>query len=107
MPLREFFDGFEQHSCVRGGDTWISIHWSSKGVGCGEFRFYENSKGQLVCSNECMGKESIKKILNEMVDNCVLEDRRCPKCKDLLWSVTPGSDPEDVYYCRTCFYIEP
>ena len=45
----------------------IVINWSVKKVGFGEIRFWEKD-GKIICDNEGMSKEFIKKILNSLVD---------------------------------------
>lgn len=66
-----FFDNSEDEITLYG-DTLV-VGWSRKGVGFGQFHFYEKD-GQLHIENECMGKEFIKSILTTMVDNAVLDD---------------------------------
>jgi hypothetical protein len=49
----------------------IHINFGVKGFGFGELYIYIKD-GILYCDNECMSKETIKEILNIMVDNCEL-----------------------------------
>lgn len=72
MAIQDFLD-----SCPSGVELVnnVQINWSVPGIGCGEFYFY--TKDDIVhCSNECMGREFIKRILNQMVDDCVLHDEK-------------------------------
>ncbi len=71
MSIQDFLD-----SCGDGIDLHDSftISWSMKGVGFGQYRFYNDDEGQLHIDNECMSKESIKRVLEIMVDNAVLDD---------------------------------
>lgn len=52
----------------------FTIDWTLKGIGFGQYRFYKKD-GKIYCSNECMNKESIKRVLNTLVDECELEDK--------------------------------
>jgi hypothetical protein len=52
----------------------FQIKWSVKNIGWGEFYFY-NKDENIHCSNELMSKEFIKSILNNMVDNCILDNK--------------------------------
>jgi hypothetical protein len=49
------------------------ISWSVPGTGFGEFVFY-NKKDKMMISNEGMGKDFIKKVMNNLIDKCELED---------------------------------
>ena len=51
----------------------IFVQWSEKGMGFGEFAFY-NKGGKVYCDNECCDREFIKKMLCKMVDDCVLTE---------------------------------
>ena len=53
----------------------IYFDWSLPGLGWGQLRFYEEN-GKLMCANECMKKETVKKILDQLVDMSELEDER-------------------------------
>jgi hypothetical protein len=63
-------------------DDGVSLHkrfgfdWSAKGIGFGQFYFYQDKYGVIHCDNECMSKEFIKRILCSMVDQCELADKR-------------------------------
>jgi len=103
--FQDFFDQFPNGVSVYGREGSIAIHWSYAGMGCGELRFYEHD-GKLMCSNECMGKESIKKILGMMVDISTLEDRRCPHCGNIL-RVLDHNHEDDIQFCDYCFHVEP
>ena len=47
---------------------WVSSH------GFGSFTFYM-CKGKIMCDNELMSKDFIKKALSVMVDKCVLTEK--------------------------------
>jgi len=49
----------------------IHLQFGVKGFGFGELYFY-TKEDKLYCDNELMGKETIKKILNIMVDKAEL-----------------------------------
>ena len=66
------FDNIEQNVMISGSFT---VYWQMPGIGYGQYYFYKNPAGELCCRNECMDKDSIKKVLNAMVDNCKLMDR--------------------------------
>jgi hypothetical protein len=74
-----FFDNSEDETSLY--KTSITIGWSRKGVGFGQFRFYEKD-GVTHIENECMGREFIKSILTTMVDNAVLDDETAAKQND-------------------------
>ena len=56
--------------CVPVQNT-LYMKWGISGFGFGELFFYEKDD-QMYCDNELMSKDTIKKILNVMVDNCEL-----------------------------------
>ncbi len=68
MSLHEMFEKLDD-ACVPNGGS--QFQWTAKGVGFGEFYFYEED-GKIKCSNELMGKEFIKRMLCKMVDECEL-----------------------------------
>jgi len=47
----------------------VVIEWSEKGRGFGEYTF-QIIDGKMVCNNECDSKETVKRILCKMVDQC-------------------------------------
>jgi hypothetical protein len=53
-------------------DTFI-IRWSEKGRGFGEYCFYIKDN-KIHCDNECDNRETVKKILLNLVDNCIFDD---------------------------------
>lgn len=55
----------------------FALNWSLKGKGFGQLYFYVDNNKNLRCSNEMLSKDSIKRILNLMVDQCILEDTKC------------------------------
>jgi hypothetical protein len=67
--MQEWFDGMEDRCgpAVEGGA--IALAWSAKGIGFGQVVFYEQN-GKLMCDNELMSKEFIKRMLCKMVDDC-------------------------------------
>lgn len=50
------------------------VLWGVPDVGFGTFHFYNGKDGKVHCGNETMSKEFIKKVLCDMVDDCVLDD---------------------------------
>lgn len=54
-------------------DKPLHLMWAVNDVGFGQFYFYEKD-GKIHCDNECMSKEFIKKVLNDMIDDCILDD---------------------------------
>ena len=68
-PLKDMFDGI-QDSCEMQTDG-IFVNWTAKGTGFGQFYFYYEND-QLMCDSETMGKEFIKRMLCQMVDDCEL-----------------------------------
>jgi hypothetical protein len=54
-------------------DTAFCIQWVATDIGFGEFTFFYRD-GILMCDNECMSKEFVKKALCAMVDNCTSVD---------------------------------
>jgi hypothetical protein len=53
----------------------ISISWSERGKGFGEYQFWQDGD-QIHCANECDSKETIKRVLCQMVDQAILDDPR-------------------------------
>ena len=51
----------------------IIIQWSEKGRGFGEYAFWQLD-GQIFCNNGCDSKETIKRILCQMVDQAIFMD---------------------------------
>jgi hypothetical protein len=56
----------------------VCIKWAMRGFGFGELTFWMED-GKLHCDNECMSRETVKKILCLMADQAVLRDD--PKAK--------------------------
>lgn len=52
----------------------ISINWSERGRGFGEYLFWQEPNGKIVCNNEGDSKESIKRVLCALVDKAELQD---------------------------------
>lgn len=70
--LRDFFNSYEDEVSIHKS---FGLNWSAKGCGFGQFYFYEKD-GKIFCQNEYMGKEFIKRIMCQLVDQCELEDVR-------------------------------
>lgn len=51
----------------------IIINWSVKGVGFGEYAFFQRD-GKIYCDNETMSREAVKKVLCMMVDQAVFPE---------------------------------
>lgn len=49
----------------------ICIQWSEKGRGFGEYVFWQEDS-QIYCDSECDSKETVKRILCQMVDQAIL-----------------------------------
>ena len=75
------------HAELRKTDSrWgFVLEWRAEGIGFGEFTFYydrdENKfspepRAKMICDNEYMSKEFVKKALCAMVDNCTCIDER-------------------------------
>ena len=60
---------FEDNWCEPADN--VHLRFGVKGFGWGELYFYIRDD-KLYCDNELMSKETIKKILNIMVDQCEL-----------------------------------
>ena len=75
MSLQEQFDKLDNR-CVPLSNN--GFNWTAEGIGFGQLYFYTKN-GVVYCDNELMGKEFIKKMLCQMVDECVLT---CPSSKD-------------------------
>ena len=59
--------------------TFIYFNWSWMGCGFGQLSVeLDREKGEIVCENECMSRDSIRKILHAyadfIADRCVLAD---------------------------------
>jgi hypothetical protein len=70
MSLLEAFNKLEDGVALHKS---FSLDWSLKGIGFGQFYFYEKD-GKIYCDNERMSKESIKRVMCAMVDQCELTD---------------------------------
>lgn len=70
--IQKWFDSMEDSALLHDEFT---ISWSMKGIGFGQYGFYTSKEdGKIHIANECMGKESIKKVLGILVDSAVLDD---------------------------------
>jgi len=70
IDIQAIVDSVEDGCEVQGTATF---NWGLKGFGFGMLHFYMKD-GKLHCDNECMKPETVKKILNMMVDQCVMDD---------------------------------
>jgi hypothetical protein len=84
----------------------LTVCWVKQGIGFGRFGFYKNDDGSWHIENECMGKDFIKEVLCDLVDNATLRDggpdpcRKCslpmtnpPLCKCLRKEQSPMPTP--------------
>lgn len=71
MSIQDFLDRCENSIDLAGEFT---IVWSEKGRGFGQYHFYMDAEGKIHIGNECDGKNTIKRILNRMVDEAILDD---------------------------------
>ena len=67
--LRKAFEQIEDSCDIIDG---VQMNWQAQGRGFGQFYFYHDDDSQLCCSSETMGKEFIKRMLCQMVDDCKL-----------------------------------
>jgi hypothetical protein len=51
----------------------IDISWTAEGIGFGHLAFYEKD-GKIYCNNEYMSKGFIRRVLNKLVDESILND---------------------------------
>jgi len=72
MNPKALFENVESEANVIGNST---ISFSMKGFGFGQVVFYNDEDGNLRCDNECMSKDTIKKIMNTLVDCAELDDQ--------------------------------
>lgn len=71
--VQDMFDKMENSCELVNG---FQVNWTSKGTGFGQFYFYHKEEdGKTHCSNELMSKEFIKKMLCQMVDDCILDEK--------------------------------
>ena len=73
MSLKEWFDSMEDSAFPTTNDG-IGIDYSLKGIGFGQLYFYVDADQKLHCDNECMSPDMVKRILNIMVDTCIMDD---------------------------------
>lgn len=64
------FENFENSVSVLNDFT---LAWTAKNKGFGQLFFYEKD-GKIYCANEGVSKDFIKKIMTDLVDECMLED---------------------------------
>lgn len=55
-------------------DNGALFNWRLKDFGFGQLYFYVGEDGKTHCHNECMSNETVKEILNTLVDTCVMDD---------------------------------
>lgn len=70
--LRKGFENIED-SCTLSGAS-VLFEWSAKGCGFGQLYFYQAEDGKLHCDSETMGKEFVKRMLCQMVDDAEFRD---------------------------------
>lgn len=59
--------------CDCNGIPTVVIRWSEKGRGFGEYVF-QYKDGQMYCHNEGDKRETVKRVLCTMVDQCILDE---------------------------------
>ena len=70
MNIKAMFDSVPNSVTLH---EMIRFNWSQAGRGWGELGFYMH-EGKLMCMNECMSKDTVKGILNMLVDLSELDD---------------------------------
>jgi len=55
-------------------ENYVNIGWYSDELGWGELEFYFTLDGKLMIDSETMGKEFIKEVLEQVVENAILKD---------------------------------
>ncbi len=97
MGIQEILDRFETHVQIYDGSNedpmmgddaekqllyfgcnyedipTVCIQWSEKGRGFGEYTF-QLKDGKMICHNECDSKETVKRMLCKMVDDCIFTE---------------------------------
>ena len=63
----------------------VIIEWREQGRGFGEYCFQVNKKGQLECKSELDSRETVKRILCTMVDQCIFTEINDPKERTPKW----------------------
>lgn len=50
---------------------WSNIYfnWSQQKCGFGQLSIEKNEEGKLICSNECMSREWVRKALHSLADH--------------------------------------
>lgn len=72
MGIKETLDKIED-SCEPF--RRITFNWTAKGKGFGQLVFYvDETDGKVHCENEMMNRETVRRILCSMADNCILND---------------------------------
>jgi hypothetical protein len=72
----------------------IVIEWSETGRGFGEYVFYEKD-GKLYCNNECDSKETVMRVMCQLVEQAIFtEPRGEDKCSVL--KVSSSSKPKST-----------
>jgi len=75
-PTEEILKAYEDSHGFRPEPSMyhpIVIQWSEKGRGFGEYVFYQKD-GKIYCDNECDRRETVKRILCQMVDQAIFRD---------------------------------
>lgn len=70
--IRAYFDRMTDRCAEANGS--ITLFWSAKGVGFGQYFIYTGEDERIHIDSECMSRESVKKILNIMVDQAIFDD---------------------------------
>jgi hypothetical protein len=55
-----------------GGIYWFVVAWGIMGIGFGEFTFEEEG-GKVSIQCETMDRDDIKKVMNHLIDNAILD----------------------------------
>jgi len=72
MSPKVLFADVESEATAIGSST---ISFSMKGFGFGQVVFYNDADGNLRCDNECMSKDTLRKIMNTLVDCAELDNQ--------------------------------
>ena len=54
---------------------YFIISWAEKGRGFGEYVFWKDGD-KMIIDNECDSRESIKRVMCNLIDNCELADEK-------------------------------
>lgn len=73
QPTSEIAGPFKEIEVTDIHYTDTYFNWSWQGVGFGQLSFKKDADGQIRCMNECMGPNSVRKILYAFVDKLVAD----------------------------------